>query len=169
MRFREDILRGVRLGGILFALLLVGVATYRVLRESPAPDPQPEKQEAPRQASSSDPPIGPSLVPPPPPLVVHKHPANKQADAKSAVAESIPTPVADAPTGDENPPAATVTEEEKKGPDSTAEKAEAESGPTVGVEHQKSENRSKRWIRAVGRFLHISPKKDVPGEAVRQP
>ena len=173
MRFREEILRGIRLGAICFALLLVWLAAYRVLREGPAPDPLPQTQEVPPQAAPpAETPSGSPLVPPPPPLVAPRRSASIRTAAKPVVTESIPNTRVDTLAAPEEKAAEPIAteEQEKEGPDPTAEKAEAvTSDPAGGVDNQKSGNRGKRLLKAVGRFLHISPKKDLQGQAVRQP
>jgi len=72
-------------------------------------------------------------------------------------------------------PAAAVEEklapvEAKSQPQTAPERAEVAGSTTTNEEPgQKSDRRSKRWVKAVGRFLHVTPKKDVQPEAVRQP
>ncbi len=78
MRFREDILRGVRLFAIVFAAILLCVAAYRVLRASDvqgaAPEepsaeamqPSPEPSPAPISEAVSE--VHPLVVPEPPPV-----------------------------------------------------------------------------------------------------
>ena len=81
MRFREDILRGIRLFAIVFAAILVCVAAYRMLR-APA-DLQDPPQESAAASGAAQPPPGPStdapvseaapdvhplIVPEPPPV-----------------------------------------------------------------------------------------------------
>ena len=80
MRFREDILRGVRLFAIVFAAILVCVAGYRIARTPAdvplaAPDgsatsetaqPSPEPEAAPVAPASAE--VHPLVVPEPPPV-----------------------------------------------------------------------------------------------------
>lgn len=81
MRFREDILRGVRLFAIVFAAVLVCVAAYRIVRapsdvqgaaldsteEAVQPPPeQPASDAAPVSETSSE--VHPLVVPEPPPV-----------------------------------------------------------------------------------------------------
>jgi hypothetical protein len=92
LRFREDILRGVRLFAIAFAAILVCVAAYRMLRapsdvqgappEAAAPSdataqPSPEASpEAPSSQAASE--VHPLVVPAPPPVAGKRapHPRN---------------------------------------------------------------------------------------------
>jgi hypothetical protein len=76
VRFREDILRGVRLFAIVFATILLCVAGYRILRasdvQSAAPaevmQPSPEPTPEPAQVSDAAPEVHPLVVPEPPPV-----------------------------------------------------------------------------------------------------
>lgn len=92
MRFREDILRGVRLFAIVFAAILICVAGYRMLRASSdvqgaAPDvaapPSPEPSSVETPVSETAPEVHPLVVPEPPhvggtPVVSHAaHPRNQ--------------------------------------------------------------------------------------------
>jgi hypothetical protein len=95
LRFREDILRGVRLFAIAFAAILLCVAAYRMLRapsdvqgappDAPAPSdtaaqpsPEPSSAAAPSTEVASD--VHPLVVPEPPPVggkpVRAPHPRN---------------------------------------------------------------------------------------------
>jgi hypothetical protein len=81
LRFREDILRGVRLFAIVFAAILVCVAAYQAFRSPadvqgappdaisgavPEPSPQPSHEAAPDSATASE--GHPLVVPEPPPV-----------------------------------------------------------------------------------------------------
>jgi hypothetical protein len=79
LRFREDILRGVRLFAIVFAAILVCVAAYRIVRAPSdvplaAPDgstaseaqPSPNPEPAPVSPGSAE--VHPLVVPEPPPV-----------------------------------------------------------------------------------------------------
>ncbi len=80
LRFREDILRGVRLFAIVFAAILVCVAAYQALRtpadvqgappdaipEAAQPSPGPSPEAAPASATASE--VHPLVVPEPPPV-----------------------------------------------------------------------------------------------------
>jgi len=80
LRFREDILRGVRLFAIVFAAILVCVAAYRIVRApadvplaapdgsatSEAAQPSPNPEPAPVSPASAE--VHPLVVPEPPPV-----------------------------------------------------------------------------------------------------
>lgn len=83
MRFREDILRGVRLFAIAFAAILLCVAVYRMLRApsdvqgappdaaapsdaAAQPSPEPSPDAAPTSEAASE--VHPLVVPEPPPV-----------------------------------------------------------------------------------------------------
>jgi hypothetical protein len=80
LRFREDILRGVRLFAIVFAAILVCVAAYQAVRtpadvqsappdaipEAAQPSPAPSTEAAPVSAAASE--VHPLVVPEPPPV-----------------------------------------------------------------------------------------------------
>lgn len=160
MRFREDILRGIRLGAILLATLLIGIAAYRILSATPAPKAKQQQKKA-LPAIANAPPF---VVPPAPPI--HRK-ASKRAVAQTTnPAESISqTPVVSTDTE------VVAVEQEKKGPDAAAEKVEATAPEPVrvGEATQNPGSRGRRWLRSVGHFLHIGPKKDLPSQAVQQP
>lgn len=96
MQFRDDILRGVRLGLIAFAAILIGIWAYRLLRtpsdvqgatqlEAPAapeaqPSPDPAPQAAPVAEATSE---SHGLTVPPPPPVAGKEPVSKVARSPS--------------------------------------------------------------------------------------
>ena len=86
MQFRDDILRGVRLGLIAFAAILIGVWAYRMLRPPadvqgaaqleapPAPEVQPSQDPAPDAAPMVEASESHGLmVPPPPPVAGKEH------------------------------------------------------------------------------------------------
>src|SRR5258707_12423682 len=103
VRFRGDILRGLRVGAILFAVLLVGVAVYRVMREAPPPDSTVAKPPAaepaavtPTAAVSAPPPLA---VPAPPPISsshpqVRRRPAGQPTEAAASEPPVEPEPAA---------------------------------------------------------------------------
>src|SRR5437016_11092963 len=92
MKFREDVLRGLRFGGIAFAALLVGVAIYRVGREPAPPElTQPVEPVAPLVETPAKSVATPPQVPAPPPIgssraQVRRHPAGQ----KTVVADTAP-------------------------------------------------------------------------------
>jgi hypothetical protein len=113
VQFRTDILRGIRLAAIAFAVVLIGVAAYRMLHstaeaqtgpeiptpaiESKAAEPAPAPVQAPPVPDTS------TFVPPPPPLagrtgspsrkasVSTPHPATRQAAAKQPGSTTHPS------------------------------------------------------------------------------
>jgi hypothetical protein len=173
MTLRDDIVRGLRVGSILLAAMLVGFAVYRMTHEpathepvknevaTPTPEAAPAVTPAPVVVSATS----SGTVPPPPPRVQRKR------AAQSLVVETVPVarPVVQeaAAAAPEVKPEPVATPVEEKGtPAQTAEvKAEAEPGDDSTDAQQA---RSKRWVKAVGRFLHIGAKKDVPPQAIRQ-
>lgn len=146
----DDIVRGLRVGAILLALLLGGVAAYRIAREIPRNPPPPPKRA--RPASPVHDIWSGSAIPPPPPP---RRPANRfvAPPPKPPVVEPPETRPEDPPVSAvENPPlvakpAPVALEEETAIP-------EFEDQPVV-----KPEGRAKRAIKAVGRFLHIVPQR----------
>jgi hypothetical protein len=91
LRFREDILRGVRLFAIVFATILLCVAAYRILRapadvQGAAPDaeampsPTPAPETAPAAEASAE--VHPLVVPAPPPVGGVKRSANPKANTE---------------------------------------------------------------------------------------
>lgn len=105
LRFREDILRGVRLFAIVFAAILVCVAAYQALR-TPAdvqgappdaisgavpPSPEPSPAAAPDSATASE--VHPLVVPEPPP-VAGTAVRNRAARPKDPDVPPPPPPVA---------------------------------------------------------------------------
>jgi len=68
MRFRDEILRGVRLDAILFALALLAVVIHRMVRlEASAPAPAVEQPEQPPKPAVIGGSALPGSTPPPPP------------------------------------------------------------------------------------------------------
>jgi hypothetical protein len=104
LRFREDILRGVRLFAIVFAAILVCVAAYRILRASDVPgvaaEGTPPTEEAAQPSSEPAPAADataaethPLVVPEPPPVggkQVRTHP-------RSVNGSDVPPPPPSAP------------------------------------------------------------------------
>lgn len=164
VHFRDDILRGLRLGGFLLAFLFAGVAAYRISKEPRATEsvqvPDPPPADAPKadvKPKLRDPWAGPAIPPPPP---SGRRSAAHRAAASPAAPAPVPTP---APAATEPAPAplpsvAEHVEIEKadvpvKAP--TAGVREESPAPAASDENQKSDNRAKRALKAVGRFLHI--------------
>jgi hypothetical protein len=158
VRFRDDILRGLRLGAILLALFIAGVAGYRVVREAPAA--RNEKDALTPETPKPAPPVrapdprflSGAPIPPPPPTAAG---ARKTARHAAPAAPAPPMEIADKPV--DSPPASESIVREA--PVETAAQPEpvpekiAEPLPVTPV--AKPEARPKRWARAVGRFLHI--------------
>ncbi len=109
LRFREDILRGVRLFAIAFAAILLCVAVYRILRspsdvqgaalDAPAssavaqPSPAPSPDADPVSETASD--VHPLVVPEPPPVGGASQ--KRVAHARSAGNSDVPPPPPAAP------------------------------------------------------------------------
>jgi hypothetical protein len=168
---RQDVLRGFRLGAVIFAAMLLGVAVFRITHGphgSPAPDPALQSSEV-ATTPPAETPLreGPPVVPAPPPLSrpqIRRHSA-RQA---TAVAEAVPAVSTNAaPSPDE-----TAAPAEPAQPESVVADTKDSTAPVVGASEEAAaiqESRRKRWAKAVGRFLHVTPKKDVQPSAVRPP
>jgi hypothetical protein len=157
VRFRDDILRGLRLGAILLALFIAGVAAYRIAREAPrAPvarhAPKPPSLRVPEARASKESSIP---VPPPPPVAAGARKLTRTA-----------APPATRPAETENPPAAVldhppelerevVTETAQHAEPAPEKTIEAPASPAPDQPPVKPEARPKRWLKAVGRFLHV--------------
>jgi hypothetical protein len=174
MPLRSDILRGVRLAAVAFVLVLVGALVYRSVdisakhRKAPVP----QVVVAPATPPASVPPVIPDSVP-------------TQAIPKQGglVAQTRGTGVRAANTRTQNAPAAgsqaepetehVTTQPAEPPPTDTAVSKEVEvkanapedpplaTMPDVSADGASSENRGKRMIKAVGRFLRIGGKKEV--------
>jgi hypothetical protein len=153
VRFRNDILRGLRIGTILLALFIAGVVTYRIVPEYRAAALTREESAKPAAPRGPDPRfLAGSPVPPPPPAVGGK----KSARRAVPVAAAAPVEIADKPF--ENPPASESVIREapvEAAPPLPAPVQEMVESPAPVVPVAKPEARPKRWARAVGRFLHI--------------
>lgn len=151
VRFRDEILRGLRLGAIFLAVFIASVAAYRITHEAPAvaakreaPEPAAPTPRAP-QPDFGDP-DGPHLPPPPP--VARKKRVDPPVTAPVEV-ESKPPEVASPPA-----PEHEVAVEPAR-PEPPPQKIEAPEDPDPVAPVTKPEARPKRWLRAVGRFLHV--------------
>ena len=157
MRFRDDILRGLRLGAILLTLFIAGVAAFRVVREGPAARNEKDAVtgDTPQPAT---PPRGPdprflsaAPVPPPPPSVGARKSTRRPAPVAPAPVEIAEHPV-------EIPPASeSIVREAPVEPPAQPEPVHQKiaDSPALVVPVLKPEPRPKRWARAVGRFLHV--------------
>ena len=182
MSFRAEILRGVRMAAILFAVFLGALTVYRMVRATPSE----VKLEPPAPAPSSTTPAAaqsPSLgsdYPPPPPRPGGPAQIHRVAGKRLSV-ETVERPVvAKDISADTDPEGRTTNAAAEEQRSSTAETdaSEIASGGNQNREPDsagtpdlagKPEKRGKRWVRAVGKLLHIGTKKDVPAETVRQP
>jgi hypothetical protein len=178
----DDILRGLRGGAILLAVLAIGIGGYRLMRESPPPpDPPasdaslpPHADGAPVEKSADRPTVpvaGSSSIPPPPPArikAVRENAARRASTENAATVEPISNHEDTPAVSDEKASAPAPESHAEKGVDRSAEKAsdpgesgDLSSGP-ASIENVKPEGRSKRWIKAVGRWLGIGKKPAGP-------
>ena len=180
MPFRADVLKGVRLAAILFVVFLIALTVSRMVRVTPAED----RQEPPAPAVSSASPVvvesprfAPVYPPPPPPPGAPAQ-IHRVVRKRSPVAAAKPMVVAKDVSADsaaEGKGEITVSEgksaitEEKDASEVASSKIQnPESNPEDTPEAAaRPNNAGKRWLKAVGRFLHIGAKKDIPVEAVR--
>ncbi len=148
----DDIVRGLRVGGILLALLFGGVAAYRISREVPREiphDPPPPPKRARPAAAARDIWSGPAIPPPPP--------ARRAANRVAAPLRKPPV-VKPPAAKTEDPPASAV-----ENPPVVAKPAPAAVEPVIAIRDSedepaaKPESRAKRAIKAVGRFLRLVP------------
>ncbi len=159
MPLREEIVRGVRAGSILLAVLLAGYAVYRVAREpgvaaTKTPEPAAIPAEVPAHPATS--PLkanGPAIPPPPPPK--NRRPIRAETQL-SVIAESKPEPEPIVQDESKDEAKSDLTESDPK-PEAAEVKQAAE---PVAEDTAPSEGRGKKVLKAVGRFLHIGGKKD---------
>jgi hypothetical protein len=175
---RQDILRGVRLAAILFAIILVALTSYRMLHVSAAPAAQPEARDIEPVGAKAAPAVvavpGGAEVPPPPPVsarsntrwVTRRPPVSTGVEAATpteaaSLRDTTPTPVA-APE-----PAPVVAAQPEPVPHAVAadDSKEVSAPPTETAQTQGPHG--KRWVHAVGRFLHVGGKKDAQPQSVR--
>lgn len=183
MRFREDILRGLRLGAILLAMFIAGVASYRMTREGPAGKPDSRSPASklkpvaaagpegtgtapgivtPRAAARANRAKGPG-VPPPPPSMAHK-----LAPRHPTAIAVIPRPLAaEAKSGESTdivpaqPDVSVAADPEKDdrataaGPPTVAQGDSNAAPATADQDGPKPPGRAKRALKAVGRFLRF--------------
>jgi len=178
MPLRDDIIRGARAGAILLALLLLAFAAYRVMREPAAVVEAPAAPAAPEKHIPPPPAVvesgGRKSVPPPPPVSGVKRsgqraPAQNLAIRSEAAPDSVVVKEEKAATGISEPVAA-VEEERQNNLTKTALTTETEPDPASDASDSglpSSQSRGRRMLKAVGRFLHIGPKKDLPQQAIR--
>lgn len=179
----DDVFRGLRWGAILLAGLAVGVAGYRLVRESPSkPDheiasPAPVSLAAPLEKSDSVPPAktidkpsdkrpflttGSRPVPSPPARaakpVVASPPRGGPVEAAptgepASKNQDEPAVIIEKPTGPSAEPA-----DEKEADQSAGEKTDPAESSTAA----KQEGRPKRWIKAVGKLFGLGRKDPSP-------
>ena len=173
MQVRHDVVRGLRAGSFLLAGMLLVFAVYRMMHEPAgvAPTPVPETVVAPAPApapatsvtASSE---GPALPPPPPAKGRKVAPAPKreemiaQAPPKLEAIEEV-KPVEEKKTE-------LAAETQPKDAPETVE-AKLETAPAVAADPARPDNRGKKVLKAVGKFLHIGGKKETPApqQAIR--
>ncbi len=183
----DDVLRGLRWGTILLAALAIGVAGYRLVRESPPKPPHEtsspapvatpnEKSDSLPRAKGLDKPAskpmpltsGSRPVPPPPSRAAKPVVANPpQGGSSDAALTSDPASKnQDDSVTDEKPTGPSAEPADEKDADrSDAEKADPaeSSGPAALSENaSKPEARGKRWIKTVGKWLGIGRKDPQP-------
>ena len=158
MRFRDDILRGLRLGAILLALFIAGVAAYRIAREAPrAPvarhaAPKPPSPRVPDARGSGESSIP---VPPPPPVAGSARKITRNAAPPVARPAETETPPADVLEHAPELEREVVTETAQHSEPAPEKTIEAPVSPAPEQPPVKPEARPKRWLKAVGRFLHV--------------
>jgi hypothetical protein len=189
MPLSDDVLRGLRWGAILLAGLAIGVAWYRLVRESPPKPAHKTSKPAPILSGTPDEKSG-SL---PSSKTIDK-PAEKRSGLTSGSRPVPPPPARGAKPVSANPPRGgsgdaaltgepasknqddSVTDEKTTGPsagpadDKDADRSGGEkadpaesSGPgALGESAAKQEARGKRWIKTVGKWLGIGRKDPSP-------
>jgi hypothetical protein len=173
MTFGREILRGVRLAAILFAVFLFGLTVYRMVHITPVEEKQPP---APAAAAPSKPPAKPvarsagSDYPPPPPGSRPSAPTRRNVRKDTDVAiEGRPVIVGLSSDAFADARIERAAPEEARAP--TPEKDVAAvavsrdqdqvSDPPGTPDQAKAENRGKRWMKAVGRLFHRGGRKDA--------
>jgi hypothetical protein len=163
MAFEQDVLIGVRRGAALLALMLAGLAIYRIGHPHTVPaEPASGESAAPVQAAPLDVMVGPPVVPPPPPLEKPASVARKVVARRVPQAAATPVPQTLAETSTDPAP---VVEEKSAAVEVESPKQEiaaehtdetepaAVSPPASPAVPQKGEPQKLRWLKAVGRFL----------------
>jgi hypothetical protein len=177
MALNQDIVRGVRRGAILLAAGLMGVAAYRTLHVTSASNDDPSPPvSVPAEEPAPNLTAGPPTVPPPPPLsaakVVRKRRVPDIVGTALSTAESaepeqkldheVILPV------EKDEDAADLTETRIE--ETPASVAEPEEDPTSLIQPdvvpRKTSPRRLRWLIAVGKFLHLVKRNDVPSQAL---
>jgi hypothetical protein len=182
MPFGREILRGVRLAAILFAVFLFGLTVYRMVHITPVEEKQPPTPAAagpstPAANPAAKPPAKPvarssgSDYPPPPPRSGASAPIHRGVRKDTAVAtEGRPVVVglssdafADARIERAAPEEVSAPAPEKEVAAVAASRDQDQVSDAPGTPDQaKPENRGKRWMKAVGRLFHKGGRKDAP-------
>jgi hypothetical protein len=168
---RDYIIKGMRVGCFLLAAMLVGFALYRVASEpTGAPDKSVTAAEPPAVPETAPAPAtvsgGSRAVPAPPPRTAKGAPKRPKETAVAQTAP-IPEPVVvepaiPMPEVKHEPASVTVVAQDT----SVAPVEKPEPAPVVD-RSDPMQSRGKRWLKSVGRFLHVGGKKDVPQQAIR--
>jgi hypothetical protein len=182
MRLRSDILRGVRLAALAFVLVLLGALVYRSvdIAAKNRTGPVPQVVVTPATTPAPTPAVTPETPAPPPSQAVPKqggliaqvrgtgvrpaaNPSIRKASASGSQAEQE---TADSAAQPSEPPhtdtvAADKAEEAQADPPEETVTPAVANPTEASAEAAPAENRGKRMIKAVGRFLRIGGKKDV--------
>ena len=183
--YKEEVLRGVRLAVGAVTALLLCVAVYRALVVPVSDPPDPPALAA----EPDDPhPVSTPVVPPPPPLPAVREPGPTKPASRKARPEPIraastrpggPVPVIVGNFSDETPASvstATIAETaplletaDSSGDGAPSESAAGPEGPVIVTppEPPPRGNRGMRWIKAVGRVLHLGAHKEAAPDALR--
>jgi hypothetical protein len=181
MQLGKDILRGVRMAAIVFAILLITLTSYRMLRVAPASTPQAEKPlpvAAPHPAVAAGAPAVPAnaeVPPPPPPVARQVRRATRTPVVHTAPVavltnvEAVLTPEAAAPEPEPVPTPVVAAPEQKPAPlESPAYVQEPAPSPAANPEvAPQAAPRKKGLLRSMGRFLRVGGKKDQPAETAK--
>lgn len=189
MRLHSDILRGVRLAAVAFVLMLLGALVYRSVdtaaKNRTGPVPQvvsaPANTPAPTPAVTPDPPpaeLPNQAVPKQGGLIAQvrvtgTRPAPNPSTRKAAAPGSKSEPESAEAVADSSEPPHTDTAAADKAEEAQADPPEETAAPAVATQPEasaeaaSSENRGKRMIKAVGRFLRIGGKKEVEPQPAR--
>jgi hypothetical protein len=156
--FRDDILRGLRLGAILLVLLFAGVAIYRIAHEPADPSPEARKPlpaatkpSKPAGAAAHDIWSGPAIPPPPPTHTTRRASGNNVASGQKPADPVVETP---APEPERHEESLAEASDPPKAPSAGAGE-ESPAPAETELTEEKPEGRPRRWVKAVGRFFHI--------------
>jgi len=179
MTFGRDILRGVRLAAILFAVFLFGLTVYRMVHITPAEEKQSSAPEADPSTAAAKPAVKPAAksvarpsgsdYPPPPPRSGASAPIRRGVRKDTPVAtEQRPVIVGLSPDAFADARVERAAPEETRAPAPEKDVApvavsrdqDRVSDAPETADQAKQENRGKRWMKAVGRFFHKGGRKD---------